>query len=106
MCCDDRGSVATNHKFADFLFCLLYVQQCCGSCSGRGLLLLRLRDEARMTLHAYETLFRAGVTLGARQGGTGDRCQLVETAARLERDNAALRQVGRTQLSAPPAPGR
>ena len=53
-----------------------------------------------MTLHAYETLFRAGVTLGARQGGTGDSCQLVETAARLERGNAALRQVlGRTKLS-------
>jgi dynein light intermediate chain len=33
----------------------------------RGLLLLRIRDEVRMTLDAYKTLFDASVTFGVRK---------------------------------------
>ena len=36
-------------------------------CPERGLLLLRVRDEARMTLDAYRTLFEASVTFGVRK---------------------------------------
>jgi hypothetical protein len=37
------------------------------SCSERGLLLLRIRDEIRMTLAAYQTLYESSVAFGMRK---------------------------------------
>jgi hypothetical protein len=33
----------------------------------RGLLLLRVRDELRMTLHAYQTLYESSIAFGIRK---------------------------------------
>lgn len=37
------------------------------SCSERGLLLLRIRDEIRMTLAAYQTLYESSIAFGMRK---------------------------------------
>ncbi|NXP03017.1 IDLC protein, partial [Thinocorus orbignyianus] len=37
------------------------------SCAERGLLLLRVRDEIRMTLAAYQTLYESSVAFGVRK---------------------------------------
>jgi dynein light intermediate chain len=58
----------------------------------RGLLLMRTRDEIRMTVDAYKALYASSVTFGikkelqAEQGVPG----LEEEAAALERENASL----------------
>lgn len=37
------------------------------NCSERGLLLLRVRDEIRMTISAYQTLYESSVAFGMRK---------------------------------------
>merc|ERR1711865_418221 len=37
------------------------------NCPERGLLLLRVRDEIRMTIDAYKTLYESSVTFGVRK---------------------------------------
>lgn len=37
------------------------------SCAERGLLLLRVRDEIRMTIAAYQTLYESSVAFGMRK---------------------------------------
>jgi dynein light intermediate chain len=50
------------HETADEL-----IRQVTISCSERGLLLLRIRDEIRMTVAAYQTLYESSVAFGMRK---------------------------------------
>lgn len=43
------------------------IRQCTINCVERGLLLLRVRDELRMTLHAYQTLYESSIAFGIRK---------------------------------------
>ncbi|XP_023322056.1 28 kDa inner dynein arm light chain, axonemal isoform X2 [Eurytemora carolleeae] len=43
------------------------IRQTCINCIERGLLLLRVRDEMRMTIHAAETLYTSSIAFGIRQ---------------------------------------
>jgi dynein light intermediate chain len=51
-----------SHARADEL-----IRQVAISCAERGLLLLRIRDEIRMTLAAYQTLYESSVAFGMRK---------------------------------------
>jgi len=48
--------------FADEL-----IRQVTINCAERGLLLLRVRDEIRMTIAAYQTLYESSVAFGMRK---------------------------------------
>jgi len=72
------------------------IRQVTINCSERGLLLLRVRDEIRMTIAAYQTLYESSVAFGMRkalqaeQGKTDNEQKIVE----LEEDKSELeRQV-------------
>jgi dynein light intermediate chain len=43
------------------------IRQVCIECPERGLLLLRVRDEVRMTIAAYQTLYQSSITFGMRK---------------------------------------
>jgi dynein light intermediate chain len=43
------------------------IRQITINCAERGLLLLRVRDEARMTVAAYETLYESSIAYGIRK---------------------------------------
>lgn len=43
------------------------IRQITINCSERGLLLLRVRDEARMTIAAYQTLYESSIAFGMRK---------------------------------------
>ena len=43
------------------------IRQVTINCSERGLLLLRVRDEIRMTIAAYQTLYESSVAFGMRK---------------------------------------
>merc|ERR1711988_330582 len=43
------------------------IRQVAINCPERGLLLLRVRDEIRMTIDAYKTLYESSVTFGVRK---------------------------------------
>merc|ERR1712224_347320 len=43
------------------------IRQICINCPERGLLLLRVRDEIRMSIAAYQTLYASSVTFGTRK---------------------------------------
>jgi len=43
------------------------IRQVAINCAERGLLLLRVRDEIRMTIDAYKTLYESSVTFGVRK---------------------------------------
>lgn len=43
------------------------IRQITISCAERGLLLLRVRDEARMTVAAYQTLYESSIAFGMRK---------------------------------------
>ena len=53
----------------------------------RGLLLLRVRDEIRMTIDAYKTLHESSVTFGVRKALQGE-----EGVAEMEAEIASLRE--------------
>lgn len=43
------------------------IRQVTIDCPERGLLLMRVRDEAKMTIAAYQTLYQSSVTFGVRK---------------------------------------
>lgn len=43
------------------------IRQITINCAERGLLLLRVRDEAKMTVSAYETLYESSIAYGVRK---------------------------------------
>lgn len=70
------------------------------NCAERGLLLLRVRDEIRMTIAAYQTLYESSVAFGMRKAlqaeqGKSDMEKKVRSAG-------ATRPPGRC----PSSPGR
>lgn len=52
----------TNRDFSDEL-----IRQVTVNCAERGLLLLRVRDEIKMTLAAYQTLYQSSIAFGMRK---------------------------------------
>merc|ERR1711933_405561 len=60
------------------------IRQVTINCPERGLLLLRVRDEIRMSIAAYQTLYQSSVTFGTRkqlqseQGKAGDEQMIAE----------------------------
>lgn len=58
--------IALHHLI--FCFCLdELIRQVTINCAERGLLLLRVRDEIRMTIAAYQTLYESSVAFGMRK---------------------------------------
>ena len=73
------------------------------NCAERGLLLLRVRDEMRMTTAAYQTLYESSVAFGMRKAllteqGKGEMATRIDSLEALERDLA--RQVAEWRLKA------
>eukprot|EP01059_Diplonema_ambulator_P027751 TRINITY_DN4639_c0_g1_i1.p1 TRINITY_DN4639_c0_g1~~TRINITY_DN4639_c0_g1_i1.p1 ORF type:complete len:281 (+),score=40.18 TRINITY_DN4639_c0_g1_i1:152-994(+) len=75
------------------------IRQVTVSCAERGLLLLRVRDESRMTIKAYKTLYESSIAFGMRKAlqaeqGKMDMQAKIRTLERradeLERANAEL----------------
>lgn len=72
------------------------IRQVTVNCAERGLLLLRVRDEARMTLAAYRTLYESSVAFGMRKALQAEQNKVDMQAAirNLEREKEELeRQV-------------
>eukprot|EP00730_Choanoeca_flexa_P019865 TRINITY_DN9716_c0_g1_i3.p1 TRINITY_DN9716_c0_g1~~TRINITY_DN9716_c0_g1_i3.p1 ORF type:complete len:260 (+),score=67.28 TRINITY_DN9716_c0_g1_i3:46-825(+) len=68
------------------------IRQVTVECAERGLLLLRVRDELRMTLSAYQTLYESSVAFGMRkalqaEAGKGDMVNEIDA---LKQENADL----------------
>lgn len=57
-----RHSLICNSSLADEL-----IREVTINCAERGLLLLRVRDEIRMTIAAYQTLYESSVAFGMRK---------------------------------------
>ena len=74
------------------------IRQITINCAERGLLLLRVRDEAHMTISAYETLYESSIAYGVRKALVAEQTKLELSARKkgLEVANAGLKdQVGR-----------
>lgn len=72
------------------------IRQVTVNCSERGLLLLRVRDEIRMTMTAYRTLYESSVAFGMRKALQAEQqtLDLQATIRNLEREKEDLeRQV-------------
>mmetsp|Transcript_37994 Transcript_37994/g.49192 ORF Transcript_37994/g.49192 Transcript_37994/m.49192 type:complete len:232 (-) Transcript_37994:329-1024(-) len=72
------------------------IRQITISCVERGLLLLRVRDEARMTVAAYQTLYESSIAFGMRKALMAEyrRAEMEANASKLRTDNDDLnRQV-------------
>ena len=52
------------------------IRQCTINCVERGLLLLRVRDELRMTLHSYQTLYESSIAFGIRKALQAEQVNL------------------------------
>ncbi|GMI62510.1 hypothetical protein ScalyP_jg5715 [Parmales sp. scaly parma] len=66
------------------------------NCAERGLLLLRVRDEIRMTIAAYQTLYESSIAFGMRKALMAEqkKADMENTITSLDADNADLeRQV-------------
>ncbi|KAI8464573.1 MAG: axonemal dynein light chain-domain-containing protein [Monoraphidium minutum] len=77
------------------------IRQVTINCAERGLLLLRVRDELRMTTAAYQTLYESSVAFGMRKAllseqGKGEMAARIEGLEASERDLA--RQVAEWKL--------
>ena len=72
------------------------IRQVTVNCAERGLLLLRVRDEIRMTLAAYRTLYESSVAFGMRKAlhAEQNKVDMQATIRNLEREKEELeRQV-------------
>jgi len=72
------------------------IRQITISCSERGLLLLRVRDEIRMTIAAYQTLYESSVAFGMRKALQAEqgKSEMERNIQELEQDKRDLeRQV-------------
>eukprot|EP01006_Ploeotia_vitrea_P037630 TRINITY_DN66156_c4_g4_i2.p1 TRINITY_DN66156_c4_g4~~TRINITY_DN66156_c4_g4_i2.p1 ORF type:complete len:239 (-),score=120.56 TRINITY_DN66156_c4_g4_i2:83-799(-) len=74
------------------------IRQVTINCAQRGLLLLRVRDEIRMTLASYQTLYESSIAFGMRKalGSEQSKSEMLAKARRLESEVRELEQ----QLSA------
>merc|ERR1711865_1072544 len=71
------------------------IRQVTINCAERGLLLLRVRDEIRMTIAAYQTLYESSVAYGMRKAlqaeqGKADMEQRIKT---LEQEKKHMEEV-------------
>ena len=93
-CSSARTDPSGDHQ----LNCLSYssdelIRQVTINCAERGLLLLRVRDEIRMTIAAYQTLYESSVAFGMRKAlqaeqGKADMERKVRAAAAAARRTA------------------
>lgn len=76
------------------------IRQITINCAERGLLLLRVRDEARMTISAYETLYESSIAFGIRKALVAEqkkidlsqKCrELSDQIAEIESQNGTLK---------------
>merc|ERR1712124_235843 len=51
------------------------IRQVTINCAERGLLLLRVRDEVRMTIAAYQTLYESSIAFGMRKALTAEHTE-------------------------------
>ncbi|XP_057702620.1 axonemal dynein light intermediate polypeptide 1-like [Corythoichthys intestinalis] len=70
------------------------IRQVVLNCPERGLLLLRVRDEIRMTIAAYQTFYESSMVFGVRKAlhDEQDKMALKDKIADLEHLNVELRQ--------------
>ena len=71
------------------------------NCAERGLLLLRVRDELRMTIAAYQTLYESSVAFGMRKALQTEqgKAEMEQRIQQLEAENKELeRQVNEMKL--------
>merc|ERR1712178_652261 len=68
------------------------IRQITINCAERGLLLLRVRDEIRMTLAAYQTLYQSSVAFGMRKALQAEqgKFEMLEKIESLESENLEL----------------
>jgi dynein light intermediate chain len=60
------------------------IRQITINCAERGLLLLRVRDEAHMTISAYETLYESSIAYGVRKALVAEQRKIDLNAKRKE----------------------
>lgn len=70
------------------------IRQITINCAERGLLLLRVRDEARMNIAEHQTLYESSIAFGIRKALMSDhtKAQLMEKAKTLRNENEELQQ--------------
>jgi len=70
------------------------IRQVTINCAERGLLLLRVRDEIRMTIAAYKTLYESSVAYGIRKALHAEqgKADMLATIRQLEREKADLQR--------------
>ena len=68
------------------------IRQVTINCSERGMLLLRVRDEIRMTIAAYQTLYESSIAFGMRKALMAEqrKAELESKIKQLELDNEDL----------------
>ncbi|KAG6441277.1 hypothetical protein O3G_MSEX001771 [Manduca sexta] len=68
------------------------IRQVTINCGERGLLLLRVRDEARITMEAYQTLYCSSIAFGMRKALQSEqgKSDLMDQVAKLETERSAL----------------
>ena len=68
------------------------IRQVTINCAERGLLLLRMRDEMRMTISAYQTLYESAVAFGMRKALQAEqgRAEMVEKIATLQAEKEEM----------------
>lgn len=68
------------------------IRQITIDCPERGLLLMRIRDEIRMTIAAYQTLYQSSVTFGTRKQLQSEegKAELEQRVAELEKQKTKL----------------
>lgn len=68
------------------------IRQVTINCAERGLLLLRVRDETRMTVAAYQTLYESSIAFGMRKALMAEyrRAEMEEKRERLKGDSEDL----------------
>lgn len=68
------------------------IRQITINCAERGLLLLRVRDEARMTIAAYETLYESSIAYGVRKALVAEQ-KKIDLDSKLKELHAAKRDL-------------
>ncbi|KAH9639414.1 hypothetical protein HF086_002103 [Spodoptera exigua] len=70
----------------------IWTQKVTINCGERGLLLLRVRDEARITMEAYQTLYCSSIAFGMRKALQSEqgKSDLMDQVAKLESERSAL----------------
>ncbi|KPJ19438.1 Putative inner dynein arm light chain, axonemal [Papilio machaon] len=71
------------------------IRQVTINCGERGLLLLRVRDEARITMEAYQTLYCSSIAFGMRKALQSEqgKSDLLDQVAKLESERSSLEKL-------------